>query len=55
MCLQSYLDPGVRGGQIGMMPREKDQTLDFLDDFYEVINDEEKFTKEIMDRCRPVG
>ncbi len=42
-------------GQIGMMPREKDRTLDYLDDFYEVINDEEKFTEEIMDRCRPVG
>ena len=42
-------------GQMGMMPREKDRTLDYLDDFYEVINDDEKFTEEIVDRCRPVG
>lgn len=41
--------------QIGLSRREKERTLDYLDEFYEVINDEEKFTREIVEQCRPVG
>ena len=38
--------------QEGLDPRRLERALEDLDDFYEIINDQRKFEREIMNRCR---
>jgi len=38
--------------QEGLDPKRLERALEDLDDFYEIINDQRKFEREIMNRCR---
>ena len=32
----------------------REKTIEYLDDFYEIINDDRKIQREIVDDCRPI-
>jgi hypothetical protein len=36
----------------GLGDRKKSRALRFIDRFYDIVNDPEKFEKNILDRCR---
>jgi hypothetical protein len=42
-------------GQVGLDPRRLERTLEYLDEFYEIINDTGKTKREILFKCRDLS
>ena len=41
--------------QQDLEPKRLERMLDYYDDFYEIINDEKRFEREILNKCRRMG
>jgi hypothetical protein len=43
----------LHGSQLGLDPKRLKSTLEYFDEFYEIIGDERKVTREMERQCRP--